>query len=387
MLIAPILSIVIPTYKRYDTLIPVLDTFLNWESNNFEVIIQDNTEGNTEILQYLESVKGKCVFKYFHTPIRLSAIENCDLAVSRANGMYVCFIGDDDCVVSSIINLCLWLKDNEIDSLCCNVPLYTWANMQHAVSINNGYNGKLILSDYSSKIEFIDSKLELQKLIKSGAQSLYKVPRLYQGIVSKNVLDQLKQKVKTYFPGPVPDMSNAVALSTLVIKHCYINLPFIIAGHSKKSMSGKNSTRMHQGEIASEKSLASDTAEKWSKKIPFFWSAPTIWSEAAIKALQTLDLNLELSSFNYANVYANCLVFCDAKYFKHILKSIREEKNRFKRLQVYIMILVYIIRTLFMRAKNLIRKILFGIQGIECNDIYSASKYCLAIVDNSFQKK
>lgn len=387
MFYTPILSIVIPTYNRYDTLIPVLNTFLQWESNDFEVIIQDNTEINNDILQYLETIEVKQVFKYFHTSRRLSAIENCDLAVSHANGEYVCFIGDDDCVIPSIIKLCYWLRDNNYDSLCCNVPLYTWANMEHAVSINNAYNGKLILSNYTSKLEIVDPQFELLKLVKSGGQSLFKVPRLYQGIVSKQALDKLKDKVQTYFPGPVPDMSNAVALSSIITKHCYIDLPFIIAGHSKKSMSGKNSTRMHQGEITSEKSLGNDTADRWSKKIPFFWSAPTIWSEAALKALQALDLKYELSQFNYSFVYANCFVYCDAKYFKFIFESIKKEKNILRRINIYGCTFLYINLSLFMRAKNLIRKLLFGIQGVDCYDIHTASQYCFNVVEASFNKK
>jgi len=178
----------------------------------------------------------------------------------------------------------------------------------------------------------------------------------------------------------VPDMSNAVAISSLIQRHCFIDLPFIIAGHSKNSMSGKNSKRLHQGEIISEKSLDKLTANKWSKKIPFFWSAPTIWSEAAIKSLEKMKLYKELELFNYANVYASCFSYCDSKYYKRIFNSINLEKNIFKLLFTYIKVLYYIIFSFIKRAWNLINKLIKGIKGIECNEIHIASSICSKMI-------
>jgi glycosyltransferase involved in cell wall biosynthesis len=372
----PILSIIIPTYNRYNTLIPVVNNLLKWESQDFEIIVQDNSSNNDIALSYLLTITNEKRLKYFYTPYRLSAIENCDLAVSNSEGYYVCFIGDDDGIIPEILNICYWLKKNSFDSMCCNVPLYTWTDMEHAISINNAYNGKLVIPKFTGDFEIINPNHELIKLINSGAQNLFKIPRLYQGVVSKNILNELKKIVGTYFPGPVPDMSNAVAISSLIQRHCFIDLPFIIAGHSKNSMSGKNSKRLHQGEIISEKSLDELTASKWSKKIPFFWSAPTIWSEAAIKSLEKMNLYKELEMFNYANVYASCLTYCDTKYYYRIFNAINYNFTFISKIILYSKVLFYINKIITKRIFNLARKIFIGINGIDCSNLEDAIKIC-----------
>ncbi len=379
---SPLLSIVIPTCNRYDTLFPVLKSLLNWNADNIEIIIQDNSTDNSDILRLFESGTTDNRVKYFYTKQRLSAIENCDLAIGNANGTFVTFIGDDDGLVSSLVRVCGWMLDNNIDSMSCNVPLYTWNNMEHAVSINRGFNGKLIISKYTGFIEYIDAKSELKKLVYSGAQNMYKIPKVYQGVVAKRILDNLKQIAGTYFPGPVPDMSNAVAISSLIKKHCYIDLPLIIAGHSKRSMSGKNSKRLHQGEISQEKSLSIDTADKWSQKIPFFWSAPTIWAEAALQALNKMDLTSLVANFNYAIVYANCFTYCDKSFYNRIISSMFHERNLLSKISILFQVLYYYFIANFKRLKNLLNKIILGIHGIEFSDISDVMNYCNSISVN-----
>lgn len=382
MIETPILSIVIPTYNRYKTLIPVIENILNWNFNDFELIIHDNSLDNQQFNDILVKYKNDHRLKYFHFSKKISAVENCDIAVSKANGYYVCFIGDDDGVTPEIIRICYWLKINQYESMCCNVPLYTWKDMEHSLSINNGFNGKLILKKFNGNYSNINSYSELQKLLKSGAQNLYQIPRLYQGIVSNKILQELKSKVNTYFPGPVPDMSNAVAISTLVNKHCYIDLPLIIAGHSKESMSGKNSRRLHQGEIISEKSLSDNTSTNWSNEIPFFWSAPTIWSEAAIKSLESLGLKTEIQKLNFSKIYSNCFVFCDYNYYNRIFKSMHYNRNIFSIFLIYLEVIININITIFKRAINFLKKRIIGIKGIDCNDIDIAIEECSLNINN-----
>jgi glycosyltransferase involved in cell wall biosynthesis len=376
MIISPLLSIVIPTLNRYDTLIPVIESLLTWKYNNFEIIIQDNSTDNSIIINSLILKNKDYRIKYFYTKDRISAIQNCNLAIDNASGEYVCFIGDDDILLPEILNVCSWLSKNHYESMCTLVPLYTWNDMIHSVSVNNGFNGKIILPNFNGHIEDINPIKELNKLIKIGAQNLFKMPRTYQGIVSLNVLHKLKNKTNTYFPGPVPDMSNAVAISLLIEKHCYIDLPLIIAGHSKKSMSGKNSQRLHQGEITSEKSLNIFDSDNWSKKIPFFWSAPTIWAEAAIKSLDKMEQSKYLEKFNYDNVYASCFVYCKKEYFNRIHNSIIYENNILGIIYTYTKVSIKIIQITILRITNYLKKLIFGINGISSESIGDAVLQC-----------
>jgi glycosyltransferase involved in cell wall biosynthesis len=378
----PILSIVIPTINRYETLIPLIENLMMWDYDNFEIIINDNSQQNDEFLIFLNGLVYNDKLKYFHIHERLSAIENCDLAISRATGTYVCFIGDDDGLVPQTIDFCIWMKENNIQSMYCNIGLYTWPETGHAVNINKGFNSKLVFSKYSGKLSIVDPRDEMEKLIKSGAQNLFNVPRVYQGIVSKKCLQSLFDNLGTYFPGPVPDMSNAIALNSLVEKHCFIDLPIIISGHSKKSMSGRNSLRLHQGEIRQEESLPNNTLENWSPKIPLFWSAPTIWAEAALKASTKMGMDELFKKFNYARVYANCFAFCDKKFYSRTIKVIFENNGIFEILNIIIKINYYLIEITLKRVLNFSKKYIIGIKGIYCNDIGEAILQTKKVIGN-----
>ena len=82
--------------------------------------------------------------------------------------------------------------------------------------------GQISREDRAIVVEgYLDVKSELKKVIKDGFGTLGLLPKVYQGVVSRQLLDKLYDKCGTYFPGPSPDMANAVALSILTDKVYY----------------------------------------------------------------------------------------------------------------------------------------------------------------------
>jgi glycosyltransferase involved in cell wall biosynthesis len=376
-----LLSIVVPTINRYDTLKPLLEALLNWESCEFEIVIHDNSADNKDFLFLLNQYADERI-KYYYQSGYLSAIENCDLAISKANGQYICFIGDDDGLSFKIIDLCKWMSSQNIDSAYCNIALYTWPDSQHSKSVNYGYNGILILPKFSDIIELVNLEDEYNKVLTSGGQSMYRIPRVYQGVVSKKCLDLLNNQLGTYFPGPVPDMSNAMGLYGKVTRHCYVDLPVIISGHSKKSMSGKNSRREHQGEIKSEKSLPLQTGSNWDSFIPFFWSAPTIWAQACIEATKRIGESGRLNLFKYHKLYASCFVYCNYSFYSRVLKSIFYKRSFIQRYLILFKTILHITLLFNRRAFNYFKKIIFGIHGYQNSDIFAAMKKCDSLISD-----
>jgi hypothetical protein len=135
------------------------------------------------------------------------------------------------------------------------------------------------------------------------------LPRVYHGLVSKNCLEQLKEETGSYFPGPSPDMANAVGLTKYVKTFYLIDKAIIITGNAPKSAGGQGLRHDHIGRIEDQKSLPVGTAENWSPFIPKFWSGQTIWAEAAHKALVATHRADLLAKFNYSYLFACCLVF------------------------------------------------------------------------------
>jgi glycosyltransferase involved in cell wall biosynthesis len=352
-----LLSVVIPTKNRYETLNILVESLLQWKETRFEVVVQDNSNDNSPFLPILNRYNGDERLKYYHTTTELSAIGNCDLAVSNAKGKYLCFIGDDDGIVEQSIIACEWMQTNNVDVLGCKKAGYTWPDMEHAVSINKMLNGTLQCYPFSGTLQTIDPETEYRKVLKSGGQQLYNIPRLYHGFVSRKVLDALYKHTGTYFPGPVPDMSNAVGLVPFVSKQYHTDIPLVISGHSKKSMSGRNSVRQHQGEIKNEKSIPQDAHKVWSKEVPLYWSAPTIWAEAAIKATERVGRKDDLKDFNYRNLFANCFAFSNWQYYKRIFEAMKYHQTGFKYSVDLILTGFLLVGITFERAKNLFLKI------------------------------
>jgi glycosyltransferase involved in cell wall biosynthesis len=368
---AVLLSIVIPTKDRYETLVPLVIALLKWNSEDFEIVIQDNSTNNKSFSSFLADSNDDRI-KYFYEGSCLSAIENCDLAVSWSNGRYVCFIGDDDGLSFKIIELCMWMLSNEIESAYFNTGLYTWPDSEHYLAINNAYNAKLVLPSFTGNILKVDLDLEYKKVFLSGGQSMYKIPRVYHGVVLKECLDKLKSQTGTYFPGPVPDMSNAIGLFGKVTRHYYVDLPLIISGHSKKSMSGRNSRRDHQNEIANERSLPKDTIYNWNRFIPFFWSGPTIWAQACTESIERVGHKIMLENFKYYKLYAACYVFCSRSYYSRITRSMFNGRNVLQVAFLTLMTSFRVIQIVGLRILNFLLKKLRGINGYPAVNIIFA---------------
>jgi glycosyltransferase involved in cell wall biosynthesis len=381
-----VLSIVIPTLNRYETLLPLLRALCSFQYDNFEIIIQDNSSDNIIFSDFYEKYKSDSRIKYFYSNSKLSAIENCDLAISKANGMYISFIGDDDGMSEKIIECCEWMRENNIDSVFFNRAIYTWPGTNHFFKLNNKNNGKLIIDSITNSALCLNVKNEFSKIIKSGGQSMYNAPRVYHGIIKKECLDQLYKDLGTYFPGPVPDMSNCIALTKYVSTHFFIDLPLIITGQSSKSMSGLNANRKHQGEINSQKSLPKTTADKWSAKIPFYWSGPTIWAQSAIEASNHIGIDV-LAQFNFAKLYAYCIAFTSESYYSRIFKVISNEKSVFKKTRVYILMMYYLLQISFIRFSILFSKIIRNKSLSDFSDIECVISHInLLTKDISFKK-
>ena len=317
----PILSIIIPTKNRYTTLLPLLDALCSFESDNFEIVIQDNSDNNEEVINYLEKNKDVRV-KYFYFSDELSIIDNSDLAVNHTIGQYICFIGDDDGVMPFIVDVVEWMKQNEIKVLKSFKPNYYWPDQKSTyLSSNTSGNLKIEIFDYT--IKKISTKKALDFTLNKGGTSMAMLPCLYHGIVEKRVLEAIFEKCNTYFPGPSPDMANAIALTKFIDEYTYVGFPVVISGKSVKSTGGQGVLHKHISKIEDVIHLPKSTAKYWSNYIPKYWTGPTIWAESVLKAMESCEIGYGNTKFNLEYLYATLYVF-NYKNRKLIFKDFKQ---------------------------------------------------------------
>lgn len=340
----PLLSVVVPTKNRYIYLKELVKLINSFNDSELELVIQDNSDDNTEILDFLKEIENENI-KYYYLSEKLAATENADKGILNSTGEYVCFIGDDDGVMRWITKVVRFMKKNGIDSLIANKPQYSWPDIKSAL-LNS--SSSLIIQKISSKLEEIDCNSELRSVEREGFLTMGMLPRVYHGIVSRDTMDKLFKQTGTFFPGPCPDMSNAVALSFLVKKHVYYNCPVIISGAGFNSAAGMGARHQHSGKISEVSFLPKNTEAEWEITLPKYWLGQTIWPNTAIKALRNTKHEDHLDNVNFSYIYSSLIVFHPSLY--KITKPYITLKNVFP-------VLLYSLSHIYARAVALIRNI------------------------------
>jgi glycosyltransferase involved in cell wall biosynthesis len=301
----PLLSIIIPTKNRYEYLIDVLHILKRIKHVGLEYIITDNTPDNGEFSKFIDELSDERI-KYFHVSGNISQTENSDFALSQAKGSYVCFIGDDDVILENIFVMVDKMQEENIDCMIQDPVTYYWPDVDFKYSSGTQQAASFNYGNYS-KHEFleIDVTRELQMVMDCGATKIGLLPRVYHGIVRKEILDNVKGITGSYFPGPSPDMASSVALALLSAKTVLSKMTFTISGKSGKSASGMGLKHTHKGDLNKD-FLPSNILTTWNNKIPQFWSCSTIWAQSAYSSLNAFGSE---DRINYNALYTNLLVF------------------------------------------------------------------------------
>lgn len=329
----PLISIVVPTKNRHYYLEFLVKYFHSIESDKIELIIQDNSDvgTNLDFVVFLNKI-GDNRISYSYISEALTIDLNCDFALKRAKGEYVTMIGDDDGFSKYIIDYVEGFKKENLDAILPAKSFFTWPDVKPRF-YKEKMSGVFKIDKFNYSRKKIDVRNELDKIIGIGGTEMLNMPRIYHGIFKRSVLEKIYAETKTYFPGPSPDMANAVASCKFIDKYELINIPLIISGHSKTSGGGQGAQGKHFGEISELPFLPKNTASDWSTEVPFYWSGYTIYAESVIQALKRTGMAEDLKKFNFEFMIASCLVF-DTNYKERIYK-VYGNKSIFNKSKIY----------------------------------------------------
>lgn len=362
-----LLSIVVPTKNRFEFLVSFIKQFLLFNENNIELVIQDNSDDNTEIRKYLEEIDDVRI-NYYYSSNKLSQTENSDLAVKNANGEYVCYMGDDDIVSKYLYEFTQVMKLKNIESCSFMCANYGWPGLQYKFH----KFPDLIIKKYKGRIEKVDIPKEYTKLLKKGAVSLNNLPQVYHGVVKKTLLDEMYSKLGTYFPGSSPDIANAIGLSKYCKSHIKCDVPYVSSGKSPKSAAGLGAKHAHVGKIGEIDQLPANLEKKWFCNIPKVWTGQTIYAQSAHEAIYSLGVqNCDLKKFNY-NYLFGCF-----KAFHPNLKNELQQAERNEPTYCGLKSVFYYWVTIFVRSKFFVRNYILTHKR--------NSKYVFDNVDNSLE--
>jgi len=220
-------SVVIPTRERADTLRYALQTCLDQDFDDYEIIVADNDSSPPTRALVEEAASSRV--RYFRTDRTLAMSSNWDFAVSHARGEYVILIGDDDGLLPHSLR--------ELDKLTCDhhpkavrwePAYYTWPSFALAGQ------GDYLRIPLSRGLREVKSRDAIRDVI--GFRSLYTMlPMLYNAAVHHTVLAELRAKTGRVFPHPVPDVYSGFAVAAVTESFLSTDTPMSLAGQSGAS--------------------------------------------------------------------------------------------------------------------------------------------------------
>lgn len=270
-----LVSVVVPTKNRYKYLKYLIQLIDGFKLPELEFVIQDNSDDNTEIVEYLKAFPSPNI-KYYYSNESLTMSGNGELAIKNSSGEYVCYIGDDDGVCRNIVDWAKWMKENNVKAIYNqNNVFYRW-----------GGKAK-VMAPYKGMVKHQSSK-EIDKLLRRGmCLAKTNLPMLYHGIVRRDVLDGIIQKIGTLFPSVPPDISGSICLAYNIDEYYEIRTPIIINGASAMTGGGVIQKGGVLG-LSDVPFINEKNIKEWEPSIPPIWCGSYAWAESGIKTLKRL---------------------------------------------------------------------------------------------------
>lgn len=345
----PLLSVAIPTKNRQYYCIEVIKNILSYDNKDFELVIQDNSDDRT-IEKFVSSIEDERL-KYVYTNEAISSVENMSRSIALTSGEYVCMIGDDDTILPAIFKWVKYMKENDIDSICPGYrPEYFWPNKE----TKNKGTLKIVQYKHMKEIEQVNPMERVEELFENGIidYQQYNLPRVYHGLIKKDVLNKIYNKIGAYFGGLSPDIYSTVALSSLVKNHIVIRDACSIAGACPLSTTSKGRLNSDDGKFENTPHLRNNQNYQWDELIPKYYCGEIIWAETAISATKDFGLDNVLEKFN-RNLFNNASL----SYNRHIsdivmkayFENINKKNNRLNRR-------VYLVNSYIYGVQNFIKR-------------------------------
>lgn len=303
----PLLSVVIPTKDRYSTLLPTIRALLEHiRDRRLQLVVQDNSSDNGLILSYLQDYPDARI-SYRHYAQAISIVENTERALNSALGEYITFIGDDDLVSPLIMGVVEQLLSAGVEVATYPPAYYWWTSVTFSKPSQFHQPGAFWYPHRKAEalVKHTDPRAEVERVLASGAVSLFALPKLYHGVVHRSVLDRVRQAAGRVICGASPDMALAISLGLTARTHVIVDCPLTIYGASRNSGGGFTAANRHFGKLEEQKHLPRETIDGWSPKLPRVWSEHTIYPQTAREVLAAFGLP---DTINYTSFYASMLV-------------------------------------------------------------------------------
>jgi glycosyltransferase involved in cell wall biosynthesis len=266
--VRPKFSVIIPTRSRSSTLRYTLQTCLNQDFDDYEVVVCDNNSSD----QTKEVVKefGSSRIVYHRSSESLSMRENWELAYRQSSGDYVMFIGDDDALSPfALSQLNAFLSEHDVQAMTWRCAVYAWPNV-----------GRSDLANYlqipvSARLKWYEGRDAIRDVMATRMPA-HLLPNIYHGLAARPLLEKIRGKAGHIFGGYMVDTYSSFAIAYFAGRYAHLSAPITISGFSSES----HSIALHflRGNHANTQRYRQENARSGLKLHPAVPHLPTGWA-------------------------------------------------------------------------------------------------------------
>jgi hypothetical protein len=255
----PVISVVVPTRDRPETLKSCLAALSHHRSNRIEIVVQDNCSAPETREVVTAAQKRDPRIRYFRAPFPTSQRHNFELGLAAATGDYMNIIGDDDgFCLGSLDWLANHLVNDPVDAVRWHMVHYAWPSLS---TDGEGFV-RIYASHYYGGWRKGTTESIAQSTIAAKNIGSWDNILVYHGLISRKLYERIKAKSGgVFFPYLMPD----VYMHNLLAFHCesllQVDNPVSIYGTSGHS-AGVSWSR-----VIEEKSDDAATGQKWIKEM------------------------------------------------------------------------------------------------------------------------
>jgi glycosyltransferase involved in cell wall biosynthesis len=253
-----VISVVIPTRDRPETLKSCLAALWHHKSDRIEIVVQDNCS-TFETLDVVKSAQKRDPrIRYFRAPFSTSQRHNFELGLAAATGDYMTIIGDDDgFCLGSLDWLAKHLVKEPADAVRWHLVHYAWPSLS---TDGEGFV-RIYASHYYGGWRKGSAQAIAQSTLAAKNIGSWDNVLIYHGMISRKVYDRIKAKSGgVFFPYLMPD----VYMHNLLAFYCenllQVDNPVSIYGTSGHSAGAS------WAKVMEDKSKDAATGQKWIKE-------------------------------------------------------------------------------------------------------------------------
>jgi hypothetical protein len=308
---------VIPTRERSQYLRHSVQTALQIDDANVEIVVSDNasSDGTQELIETFDDPR----LVYVNTGTRLSMRENFEYAFEATTGDYLIFFGDDDGMLPKQFKFLRQLLETYTpDGLSWIKSTYGWPI--------EGYGKKtggvrLYRSNCFGTPRPFRGSDNLDKLLKADVASLRPVPDIYHGCLSRAYMLQTSMDKTTVFDSAIPDVN--LTYRSILKDGSFIGVdhPFSINGYSPASTGGGHGAEQkNRSDTGSSQVFARENqTDTMSDVLPHAGSVAL----AFFSTLETLRRNHALEKFQPDYLCWYRFVLGSARKNPHLAETLR----------------------------------------------------------------